>query len=252
MNDSQLIERLASTDLYRNDLPLPETMRPDVGLLEIARRTDMDTMERTEQVEVVKPPRRRWNGPLIAAAAFAAVIVIGLVGALLASTNEGTEPANPTTTEAPPTTVTTEVPTTTVAPLPVDINAGAPTQVQNDQASRATIEFAGNIQALVEGGAHMVEIEMYIEPDFNDTGVTVTLVSVDGEIASTGITDEGVEFTPTWSWTPDGDKVVVTMVGRGVGIPDTRPDVVVTVQETASSEQVEFVLTAEAGSGRAG
>ncbi len=252
MNDSQLIERLASTDLYRNDLPLPETMRPDVGLLEIARRTDMDTMERTEQVEVARPPRRRWNGPLIAAAAFAVVIVVGLVGTLLTSTNEGTEPANPTTTEAPPTTVTTEVPATTVAPVPVDTDAAAPIQAQNDQASRATIEFAGNTKALVEGGVHMVEIEMYIEPNFNDTGVTVTLSSVDGEITSTGITDEGVEFTPTWSWTTEGDKVVVTMVGRGVSIPDTRPDVVVTVQETATSDPVEFVLTAEAGSGRPG
>jgi hypothetical protein len=97
-----------------------------------------------------------------------------------------------------------------------------------------------------------VEIEMYIEPDFNDPGVTVTLSSVDGEITSTGLTDNGIEFTPTWSWTPDGDKVVVTMVPRGAGIPDTRPDVVVTVQETAASDPVEFVLTAEAGSGRAG
>ena len=99
MNDSQLIERLAGTDLYPNDLPLPETMRPDIGLLEITRRMDMDTMER---VEVVKPPKPKRNGPLIAAAAFALVIVIGLVGALLTSPNEGTEPANPTSTTAPP------------------------------------------------------------------------------------------------------------------------------------------------------
>jgi hypothetical protein len=247
MNDSRLIERLADTDLYRNDRPLPETMRPDIGLLEIARRTDMDTMER---VEVIKPPQRRRNGPLMAAAAFALVIVVGLAGALLATRGEDTEPANPTTTEAPPT--TTEAPPTTVATVPVDIDAAAPTQVQNDQASRATIEFAGNARALVESGAHIVEIDMYIEADFNDPGVTVNLLSTDGEITSTGITDEGDTFTPTWSWTPDGDKVVVTMVGRGVGIPDTRPAVVVTVQETPSSDPVEFVLTAAAGSGRAG
>jgi hypothetical protein len=222
-------------------------MRPDIGLLEIARRSDMDTMER---VQTVKPPRQRRNGPLVAATAFALVIIVGLVGALLTSTNEGTEPANPTTTTVPVT--TTEPPQTTVAPEPIDVEAAAPTQVQNDQASRATLEFAGNAQALVEGGAHMIEIQMYIEPDSNDPGVTVTLSSIDGEITSTGITDEGVTFTPTWAWTPDGNKVVVTMVGRGVGIPDTRPAVVVTVQETASSDPVELVLTAEAGSGRPG
>ena len=93
---------------------------------------------------------------------------------------------------------------------------------------------------------------MYIEPDFNAPGVTVKLSSTAGEITSTGITDEGVEFTPTWSWTPDGDKVVVTMVGRGVSIPDTRPEIVVTIQETETSDPVEHILTAEAGSGRPG
>jgi hypothetical protein len=247
MNDSQLIERLAETDLYRNDRPLPETMRPDIGLLEIARRSDMDTMER---VQTVKPPRQRRNGPLVAAAAFALVVIIGLVGALLTSPNEGTEPANPTTTTVPAT--TTAPPQTTVAPEPIDIGAVAPTQVQNDQASRATLEFAGNARALVEGGAHVLEIQMYIEADSNDPGVTVTLSSIDGEITSTGLTDNGIEFEPTWSWTPDGDKVVVTMVPRGAGIPDTRPAVVVTIQETASSDPVEFVLTAEAGAGRPG
>ena len=201
---------------------------------------DMDTMER---VETIEPPRQKRNGPWIAAAAFAVVIVIGLVGALLASSNEGTEPANPTTTTPTPTTVAVET---------VDIGVVEPIQVQNDQASRATIELAGNAQALVEGGAHMVEIQMYIEANSNSPGVTVTLASLDGEITSTGITDEGIEFTPTWAWTPDGNKVIATMVGRGVSIPDTRPEVIVTIQGTASSDPVEFVLTAEAGSGRPG
>lgn len=243
MNDSQLIERLADTDLYRNDRPLPESMRPDIGLLEIARRTDVDTMERVEGTKVKDPRPPRPKGLLIAAASFALVVVVGLAGALLSRTNDGTEPANPTTTEAPP---------TTAPATPVDVSAAEPTQVQNDQASRAILEFAGNAQALSAGGAHAFEIEMYIEPDVNDPGVTVTLSSIDGETTSTGLTDNGIEFTPTWSWTPDGDQVVVTMVPRGVGIPDTRPDVVVTVQETASSEPIEFVLTADAGSGRPG
>lgn len=127
-----------------------------------------------------------------------------------------------------------------------------PVQVQNDQASRAIIDFAGNAQALVEGGAHVVDLQMDIEADFVSPGVSVRLLSIDGEITSTGITENGDWFTPTWAWEPDGDKVVVLMVGRGVTIPDTRPTVVVSVQDTASSDPVEFVLTAEAGSGRPG
>lgn len=139
-----------------------------------------------------------------------------------------------------------------MAAIGIDIGAAAPVQVQNDQASRAIIDFAGNAQALVEGGAHVVDIQMDIEADFVSPGVSVRLLSIDGEITSTGITENGDWFTPTWAWTPDGDKVVVTMVGRGVTIPDTRPAVVVSVQDTASSDPVEFVLTAAAGSGRPG
>jgi hypothetical protein len=134
----------------------------------------------------------------------------------------------------------------------IDIGAAAPTQVQNDQTARGTIEFAGNAQALFEGGAYSVEIQMDIEADTNSPTVSVNLLSIDGEITPTGITSDGDTFTPTFVWTPDGDKVVITMVGRGVSVPDTRPTVVVSVQETASSDPVEFVLTAASGSGLAG
>ena len=240
MNDPRLIERLSGTDLYRDDVPLPETMRSDVVLLDIARRMDMDTMER---LEVVKPPLQKRNGPLVAVAAFALVIVVGLAGALLVSRDGNNEPANPTTTAAP---------ATTIAPVVIDIGAAAPTQVQNDQTARGTIEFAGNAQALFEGGAYSVEIQMDIEADTNSPTVSVNLLSIDGEITPTGITSDGDTFTPTLVWTPDGDKVVITMVGRGVSVPDTRPTVVVSVQETASSDPVEFVLTTASGSGRAG
>lgn len=139
-----------------------------------------------------------------------------------------------------------------MAAVGIDIGAAAPVQVQKDQASRAIIDFAGNAQALVEGGAHVVDLQMDIEADFVSPGVSVRLLSIDGEITSTGITENGDWFTPTWAWEPDGDKVVVLMVGRGVTIPDTRPTVVVSVQDTASSDPVEFVLTAEAASGRPG
>jgi len=140
---------------------------------------------------------------------------------------------------------------TSVAPPAgsVDIDAAAPIQVLNDQGARATIEFAGDAQALVDGGAHIVDIQMEIEANSNDPGVSVNLVSTDGEITTTGTTDDGDTFTPTWAWNADGNQVVVTMVGRGVSVPDTRPTVVVSVQETSSSDPVEFVLTAESGSG---
>ena len=59
MNDSQLIDRLAATDLYPEAASLPETMRADIVLLDIARRMEMETLERQEVVEAVTPPRRR-------------------------------------------------------------------------------------------------------------------------------------------------------------------------------------------------
>ncbi|MFW2340465.1 MAG: hypothetical protein ACN4GK_10475 [Acidimicrobiia bacterium] len=213
----------------------------DLGALLIAtkqRSAEMQTQELT-RIETPQPPSRRpW---LIAATAAAIVILIGF---LFIVPNLG---------EQSDVVVDQPTPTTLAPPAPsVDVEAAFPTQVQNDQASRATIEFAGNAQALVEGGAHRVEIQMEIEADFNDPGVSVTLLSVDGVVTSTGITEEGTEFVPTWTWASTGDKVTVLMVPRGVGIPDTRPAVVVTVQETASSEPIEFVLTAAAGTGRPG
>jgi hypothetical protein len=213
----------------------------DFGALLTATRqrsTEMLTQKRTRTETPQPPSRRPW---LVAVTAAAAVIVMGI---LLIIPNLG-EPSDVVVDEPTPTTLAPP------APL-VEIDAAAPTQVQNDQASRAIIEFAGNAQALVEGGAHVVEIQMDIEASFTAPAVSVTLLSVDGEITSTGITEEGDEFTPTWDWNPAGDKVVVLMVGRGVRIPDTRPAVVVSVQETASSDPVEFVLTAPAGSGRPG
>lgn len=213
----------------------------DLGALltaTVQRSAEMQTQELT-RIETPQPPSRRpW---LIAATAAAAVILIGF---LFIVPNLG---------EQSDVVVDQPTPTTLAPPAPsVDVEAAFPTQVQNDQASRATIEFAGNAQALVEGAAHRVEIQMEIEADFNDPGVRVTLLSVDGVITSTGISENGTEFVPTWTWTSAGDKVTVLMVPRGVGIPDTRPAVVVTVQETASSEPIEFVLTAAAGTGRPG
>lgn len=194
----------------------------------IQRSTEMLTEKPTSTEPQQTPSRRPW---LIAVTAGAVVIVMG---ALFVIPKLG-------------------VPSDVVAAEPTaDLGAAAPIQVINDQGSRATIEFAGNARALVEGGAYSVDIQMEIEADFNSPSISVRMVSIDGEITSTGITENGDIFTPTWLWTADGTKVVVTMVGRGVTIPDTRPSVVVSVRETASSESVEFVLTAAAGSAFAG
>ena len=233
-------QQLREANPVPNPALLTDVAEDLTGLLDASKRrsTDMQTQERTTIETNPTRVRRPW---VIALAAATALVMIGLA-AVIANTDEPTvvvdEPA-PTVTSVP-------------ALPPVDIEAAFPTQVQNDQASRATIEFAGDARTLVEGGAHSVEIQMEIEANTNSPTVRVNLTSVDGVITSTGVTDDGATFTPTWSWTADGDKVVVTMVGRGVRIPDTRPTVVVIVQETPESEPVEFVLTAPAGSGRPG
>ncbi|MCL1588802.1 MAG: hypothetical protein M3092_10295 [Actinomycetia bacterium] len=228
MNDAQLIEQLAITDIYGDDVALPETMRPDMVLLDIARRMDMDTKER--QVEVVAP-RRHWNGALIAAAAFALVVIIGLATVLLSSGDGGGEPV------APPTTAAVES---------IDIGAAEPIQAVNDQGSRVTIDFAGDARALAEGGTHVFGIQLDLEGSNElNPGITVNYLVTDGVVATTGTSPGGAEVKSTWRWDTD-DKVIVTMVGVGVGIPDTRPQVVVTVQTTPSSDVFEFVMDSPA------
>ena len=230
MNDAQLIEQLAITDTYGDDVALPETMLPDMVLLDIARRMDMDTKER--QVEVVAP-RRRWSGAAIAAVAFAAAIIIGAATVLLSNGSGVGEPVSPVTTQAPP---------TTTALQSIDIGAAVPIQAINDQGSRVAITFAGNARALAEGGAHIVGIQLDLEGsnDLNP-GVTVNYLTTDGVVTTTGTSPGGAEVKSTWRWDAD-DKVIVTMTGVGIGIPDTRPEIVVTVQETPTSEPVVFVM----------
>ena len=66
-------------------------------------------------------------------------------------------------------------------------------------------------------------------------------LSTDGVVTTEGTSPGGAEVKSTWRWDAD-DKVIVTMTGVGIGIPDTRPQIVVTVQETPTSEPVEFVM----------
>jgi hypothetical protein len=234
MNDAQLTERLAITDTYRDDVVLPDTMRPDVVLLDITRRMDMDTKERQE---VMRTPRRRWNGAAIAAMAFAVVIIIGVATVLLSNSGGVAEPAGLPTTETP-------APTT--AAVSIDVGAADPIQAVNDQGSRVTITFAGNARALAEGAGHVLGIQLDLEGsnDLNP-GVTVNYLSTDGVVTTTGTSPGGAEVKSTWAWTAD-DEVIVTMTGVGVGIPDSRPKVVVTVQETSTSDVAEFIMDSSA------
>jgi hypothetical protein len=240
MNDSQLIERLAATDLYRNDRPLPETTRSDIALLDIARRMEM-SVDTKEQVVAVEPRPRKRSSALIAAAAFALVIITGGITVLLTNDGGGTAPADtPTTLAVTPTTVVA-----TPAPAVVeafDIGAADPIQAINDQASRVTITFAGDAKALAEGNVHFFEIEVHLEGSReNAPGATVTYTNNGGQITTSGSSPTGNEMTATWLWFAD-DGLQVTLRGQGISIPDTRPEVVVSVQETASSQLSQFVM----------
>ena len=121
MNSDTLIRQLAEADEYAPEHDLPETARPStVALTEIRRRIDdMDVKELTKPVE---PERRRRSGWLVAAAAFATIVLVaGLVAVLgsrsatepPASEVPTTEAATPTTEAAPP--ITEAAPPTTEA-----------------------------------------------------------------------------------------------------------------------------------------
>ena len=98
MNDVQLLELIAETDLYGFDSPLPEsTWSRAVAFREIERRIGMDTRDtmresqRTDEAATGSAapggPRRRWSAAWVAALAF--VVVLGIVGAVIAAVNLG-------------------------------------------------------------------------------------------------------------------------------------------------------------------
>ncbi len=69
----------------------------------------------------------------------------------------------------------------------------------------------------------------------------MTYTNNSGQITTSGSSPTGNEMTATWLWFAD-DGLQVTLRGQGIGIPDTRAEVVVSVQETASSQVSEFVM----------
>jgi hypothetical protein len=64
-------------------------------------------------------------------------------------------------------------------------------------------------------------------------------------ITTTGSSPGGGATTATWDWFAD-DGLLVTLRVQGFGVPDTRPEVVVRVEETPSSGVVEFVMNSPA------
>lgn len=152
MNDAQLLEQLSLTDAYAPDTDMPSAAwTRDAAFSEIERRM----AERTEQRATSMPPQRlRRTGLLVAAAAFVAVMIVGL--ALILSLGDGPDdgPATTvpptttteatTTTTAAPTTTTTEAPptTTTVAPPEVDAAAVAYFEAMVDEINSGNGEAA--------------------------------------------------------------------------------------------------------------
>jgi hypothetical protein len=198
MNDAQLTERLVITDIYRDDVVLPGTMRPDIVLLDITWRMGMDTKERQE---VVRTPRRRWIGAAIAAMAFVVVIIIGVATVLLSNSGGVGEPAGPHTTETP---------ARTTAVVSIDVGAADPIQAANDQASRVTITFAGTARALAEGAAHVFGIRLDLGGSNElNPGVTVDFVSTDGVATTEGTSPGGAEVKSSWPWTAHYSDVML-------------------------------------------
>ena len=133
---------------------------------------------------------------------------------------------------------------------PEHLKAAQPTAASND-GRKITITFAGNLKALVDGGAY----EVRINAQATDGGirVTVTLRSTDGELLLDGTTFNdadtvgsstvGKDVETTWVWSPDGNEVVIDMVSPdGVAIPSTSVTVAVTVQEQESSAPIDLNL----------
>jgi hypothetical protein len=133
---------------------------------------------------------------------------------------------------------------------PEHLKAAQPTAASND-GKEITITFAGDLKALIDGGAYKVRINAQA----TDGGirVTVTLRSTDGELLLNGTTFndadkvgssiEGKDVETTWVWSSDGNEVVIDMVSPdGVAIPSTSLTVTVTVQEQESSAPIDLKL----------
>lgn len=117
MTDPQIIERLSEADEYAPDLPMPTAVwDQDATLAEIDRRIGSATRPANRR-SAVRSGRDGW---MIAAAAFVAVLLVGVAVMLFSGNREDVSPAVTETTQAPPTTqtppTTQALPPTTSAP----------------------------------------------------------------------------------------------------------------------------------------
>jgi hypothetical protein len=124
-----VLDRLAAANPMPDGASKPESIMSAAALRNVIddRRGTMQTHD-IDKVATTEPPAPRRRGLLVAAAAFATVVAVGIGIALI--TNAGSEPEQdvidsppttavaPTTEAAPPTTVTEAAPSTTVTEAP--------------------------------------------------------------------------------------------------------------------------------------
>jgi hypothetical protein len=112
MNDLQILERLSKADEYAPDLPLPaQVWDQEATRVEIDRRIG-SAAPPARKVAAIRSGRDGW---LIAAAAFVAVLLVGVALTLFSGNREDVVPAVTETTQAPPTTQASP-PTTQASP----------------------------------------------------------------------------------------------------------------------------------------
>lgn len=161
--NTELLERLARIDPYPVDAEPPTGVVDAAAVLnEIEWRTTMDVKELTTSP---KTPRRKWKAALVAAGAFAAVLIVGVAIALTAAgdgENEpaGTVPAPPTTAAGPTTTETVETPPTTAAVVSDEVSAD---QLALAEAFVADMHSPGPLWASYFAEPRVIEI-----PGFGD------------------------------------------------------------------------------------
>jgi len=166
INQRQALAALQDANPAVDERALSDTTWSEAELLlEIARRTDMETRQltRPDPAEAA-PPRRQRRGPLIALATAAAVIIMGAVFTIASLGGDSVEP-EPATTLPPDTTATpttTLVPVTTAGPV-VDEDASLDLAIRfmeaRDNWDGATLE------ALFAPDATIAGLEFVDSPD---------------------------------------------------------------------------------------
>lgn len=133
---------------------------------------------------------------------------------------------------------------------PEHLKVAQPTGASND-GKKITITFAGDLKALVDGGAYKVRINA--QATEGDIRVTVTLRSTNGELLLNGTTFddadavgssiEGKDVETTWVWSGRNEVVINMVSPDGVAIPSTPVTISVKVQGEESSAERELKLS---------